>query len=174
MAFRKQFGAIATLWLAGMAGAFAQAHGGAMPNRVPPPKPERPQKLARPQHPLDRWSAMSPQQRESALAKLPPERRENIEQRLAKWESMTPAQKERARNFAALPVEQKLIVKEHAQWMQTIPQERRQAVRKEINSLQQLSPEARMAEIDSPSFSRRFDTVEREHIGKMLSTLPPE
>ena len=54
---------------------------------------------------------------------------------------MTPAQKERAREFAAMPAEQKLIVKNHAAWMQQLPQDRRVAVRREINSLQQLSPE---------------------------------
>jgi len=153
---------------------FAQAHGGAMPNRVPPPKPVRSERLARPEHPLDRWAAMSPQQRSAALAKLPPARREKLTIRLAKWENMTPVQKERAREFAAMPAEQKLIVKNHAAWMQQLPQERRAAVRREINSLQQLSPEARVAEMDAPSFQRRFDTVEREHIGKMVSIMPPE
>jgi hypothetical protein len=167
--------AIGTLCL-GTATLFAQAHGGAMPTRVPPPKPVRAEKTKspRPEHPLDRWAAMPPREREAALAKLPPAKRENLEQRIARWETMTPAQKERARNFAAMPADQKLIVKQHAEWMQQIPQDRRAAVRKEINSLQQLSPEARAAEMEAPSFARRFDTVEREHIGKMVSIMPPE
>jgi len=99
---------------------FAQAHGGAMPNRVPPPKPERAQKPGRPVHPLDRWAAMSPAQREAALAKFPPAKQQNIRQRLAKWEIMTEAEKERVRNITP---EQRRILTAHNQWMQTLPQE---------------------------------------------------
>lgn len=147
----------------------AQARGGAMPDRVAPMRPER---AARQQHPLDRWTAMPPKVREAQLAKLPPEKRAQVEQRIANWEQMTPEQKERARHFAALPVAQKQIVRDHADWMKQLAQERRPVVRKEINSLQSLSPEARQAEIESPSFARRFNEDEREHIGKLVPTMP--
>ena len=172
---RQQLYTIGSLWVVLAAAAsdvFAQAHGGVMPNRVPPPKPQRAEKMARAEHPLDRWMAMPPEQRERAMAKLPPERRANLDARLAKWAAMTPEQKERARDFAAMPVDQRKIVTQHAEWMQTLPQDRRQIVRKEINSLQHLSPEARQAELESPSFSRRFDASEREHIAKMIPVMP--
>ena len=55
--------------------------------------------------------------------------------------------------------------------MQQLPQERRPVVRKEINSLQSLSPEARQAELESPSFARKFNPDEREHIVKLVSTM---
>jgi len=142
-----------------------------MPNRVPPPKPERAKKLDRPQHPLDRWAAMSPAQREAALAKYPPAKQQNIRQRLAKWMDMSEEQKERVRN---LTPEQRRILTTHSQWMQTLPQERRQAVRKQINLFEQMSPEARQAEIESPSFNRRFDVTERDHIKQVVSTMPVE
>ena len=169
---KKFVGMIGALWVVLVAttpGVLAQARGGAMPTRVPPPKPER---MARPEHPLDRWAAMPPRQREAMLSRMAPQKAENIRARLAKWEAMTPEQKERARNFAAMPADQKQIVRDHAQWMQTLPQERRQPIRKEINSLQSLSPEARQAEVESPSFGRRFSEDEREHIRKLVSTMP--
>ena len=149
----------------------AQARGGVMPNRTPPPKPER---AARQEHPLDRWAAMAPKQRDSALAAMArknPERAVALQKRIANWEAMTPEQKERTRAFYNKPADQKQIIKEHAEWMQTLPQERRQLIRREINSLQSLSPEARQAELESPTFSRRFDAAERERISKMVSTM---
>lgn len=165
------------LWLALAAAltpqVFAQGRGGVMPNRVPPPKPERAAPL-RQEHPLDRWAAMPPKQRESAIASMArrnPDRAAALQKRIANWEAMTPQQKERARAFYNKPADQKQIIKEHADWMKTLPVERQQAVRREIGSLQALSPEARQAEIESPSFSRRFDATERERIGKMVSTM---
>ncbi len=148
--------------------ALAQARGGVMPSRVPPPKPER---VARQQHPLDRWASMPPKQREAALSRLPPARAENVRARLAKWESLTPEQKQRAREFAAKPADQKQIIRDHAQWFQQLAQDRRPAIRREINSLQSLSPEARQAELESPLFAKRFNEDEREHIGKFVSTM---
>ena len=146
----------------------AQVRGGAMPNRVPAPKPER---MSRQEHVLDRWAAMPPKQREAALSRMAPQRAEKLRERLKSWEAMTPDQKERARHFAALPANQKQIVRDHADWMQTLAAERRQPIRKEINSLQTLSPEARQAETESPSFIRRFNEDEREHIRKLVSTM---
>ena len=114
---------------------------------------------------------MPPKQREAALSKLPAARAENVKARLAKWENMTPEQKQRAREFAAKPAEQKQIIRDHAQWMKEVPEERQHVIRKEINSLQSLSPEARQAELESPSFSKKFSDGEREHIGKLVSTM---
>ena len=163
---------IGAMWVALMAATpevSAQGRGGVMPNRVPAVKPER--AAPRQAHPLDRWAAMPPKQREAALAKRSPEKVAELRQRIAKWEAMTPEQKQRARDFFNKPAGQKLLIKEHAEWMQTLPPERRQMIRKEINSLQSLSPEARQAEMDSPSFNRRFDGTERERITKMVSTM---
>ena len=146
----------------------AQARGGVMPNRVPPPKPER---MERPPHPLDRWSSMPPRQRDAALSRLPAEKADNIRNRLAKWDAMTPEQKQRARDYFVKPANEKQIIRDHARWMQALPQERRPVIRREVQSLQSLSPEARQAEMESPSFSKRFSEEERDRIGKLVSTM---
>ena len=144
-------------------------HGGPSLNRQPPPTVERPK-----QHPMDRWLAMSVQEREAALAKVPPERRAKLVPQIDNWLKMTPLQRDRARWFFNLPPEQKAIVQDHRLWVDTLPEERRPVIRREINSLQELSPEAREAELQSPSFNRRFDPEERERIRKMVSVMPPE
>ena len=171
----KRFaGTVWALWVVLVAATpevLAQARGGVMPNRVPPPKPERAERMERQQHPLDRWAAMPPRQREAALARRPPEKAAELRRRIAGWEAMSPEAKERARRFYNKPEDQKQIVKDHVQWMQTLSQERRPIIRKEIVSLQTLSPEARQAEVEAPSFAKRFNEDEREHIAKLVTTM---
>jgi hypothetical protein len=163
-------GALAVvLWATSPAVVAQQAHGGPSINRLPPPRPERPLP-----HPMDRWMAMSAQDREAALARVNPERREKLIQQIERWQRMSPRERERARWFFNLPPDQKQIVTAFNKWMQTLPEERRPIIRREINSLQELSPEARQAELDAPSFTRKFDAEEREHIGKMISVMPAE
>ena len=145
------------------------------PKSTSPAKPSqganRGEKIDRPVYPLDRWAAMNPAQREAAMAKMTPERRASLEKRLAHWESMPEAQKERVRNLTPA---QRQILAAHAQWMQTLPQDRRQTIRRQIQMFEQISPEARQAELNSPSFGRKFDAEERDHIQKVVSTMPKE
>src|SRR5271154_4314540 len=44
---------------------------------------------------LDRFTKMSPEDREKELSKLPPQRRAAFEQRLARYQQMSPEQQER-------------------------------------------------------------------------------
>ena len=141
------------------------AHPAGAAPKAPPPS------AGRPVYPLDRWAAMNPAQREALMSKMTPERRANLEKRLAKWQSMPEAQKERVRNLTPA---QRQILTAHAQWMQTLPPERRQAIRHQINMFEQMSPEARQAELNSPSFSRKYEPVERDHIQKVVSTMPKD
>jgi hypothetical protein len=129
------------------------------------------EKAGRPVYPLDRWASMSPTQRDALMSRMTPERRENLQKRLAHWQTMTEAQKERVRN---LTPEQRQILAAHAKWMESLPQERRQVIRHQVNMFEQMSPEARQAELNSPSFGRKFDAVEREHIQKVVSTMPKD
>ena len=70
---------------------------------------------------LRQFQALSPEQREKELAKLPPKRRENLEKQLAHFDELTPV--ERERGFHKLEL------------MQTLTPERRQAVNEAIKSL---------------------------------------
>jgi hypothetical protein len=54
--------------------------------KVPPPDPVQQ---------LRQFQALSPEQREKELAKLPPKRRENLEKQLARFDAMTPVERER-------------------------------------------------------------------------------
>jgi uncharacterized protein DUF3106 len=82
--------------------------------KVPPPDPVQQ---------LRQFQALSPEQREKELAKLPPKRRENLEKQLARFDAMTPVQRERAIHKLEL--------------MQTLTPERRQAVNEAIKGLRE-------------------------------------
>ena len=161
--------------------ALAQVHGGPMPNRVPAKQPKRAEKLdkaggaprrpgpAAGQHPLDYWSSLSPEERQIQLAKLPPERAQQLEKGVDRWSKMTPQQKEVARSMTP---EKRKIMTAHREWLLQQPEERQKAIRKQTQMLQQMSPEARLAELDSQTFKNRFDPAEREHIKKIVSIIP--
>jgi hypothetical protein len=58
-------------------------------------KPRRPQ--GNPARELDRFSRMSPKERQEQLAKLPPARRQQIEQRLERYQKLPQQQREQLR-----------------------------------------------------------------------------
>jgi hypothetical protein len=93
---------------------------------APLPAPRRPPNAnpklqPNPVQQLRQFQALSPEQREKELAKLPPKRRENLEKQLARFDAMTPV--ERERGFHKLEL------------MQTLTPERRQAVNDAIKGL---------------------------------------
>lgn len=80
---------------------------------------------------IQRFLAMSPDQRERALAQLPPERRQQIEQRLKRLEQLTPTQRETLiRNFEifqGLPPRRQIVVRQTLQKLRNMPEARRKA-----------------------------------------------
>lgn len=131
---------------------------------APLPAPRRPPnanpKLQRPDpvQQLRQFQALSPQQREKELAKLPPKRRENLEKQLARFDAMTPVQRERAIHKLEL--------------MQTLTPERRQAVNEAIKGLRErydgLTPRERRQglarELYSDEMKQKWSPTELELI----------
>src|ERR1700759_5150903 len=95
--------------------------------RKPPPPPKRPK--GNPAQELDHFAKMSPEDREAALAKLPPVRRAQMEQRLERYQRLSPEQQEK--------------FKARLELMQSLPKERQVAVRQEIQTLRAMPPRER-------------------------------
>jgi len=123
------------------------------PKPPPPPKPAKsgpagkpPGGMKNPQvkavEDLDRFSKMSPQDREKALSKLPPQRRAVFEQRLARYEQMTP--------------EQRQEVRQRVEEMESLPKDRQNAVKQEIQRIRALPPPQRLKILSSEEFKQRF------------------
>jgi hypothetical protein len=107
---------------------------------------------------LRQFQALSPEQREKELAKLPPKRRQNLEKQLERFDAMTPV--ERERGFHKLEL------------MQTLTPERRQAVNDAIKSLREryggLTPRERRQglarELYSDEMKQKWSPTELELI----------
>src|ERR1700681_2449476 len=96
---------------------------------------------------VQRLLNMTPEEREKALARLPPERRAQIEQRLNR--------------LAQLPPEQLAELQRRYQAFQSLPRDRQDAVRLELQSLRALPPRLRQRRLASPGFQREYSPEEQ-------------
>ena len=128
----------ATLALTGAAmPAFAQGKKAAILPRPP----------ALPTRVLQRLAEMTPEQRQKALARLPPERRERVEQQLNRLDQ--------------LPPEQRARVLERYDIFQGLPRDRQGVVRGELQALRKMPLRQRRARLNSPEFQQTFSPEEQ-------------
>src|SRR5258708_2022600 len=146
MRMHRSIFAIGLLALGGTApSAIAQGKKGAAAMPRPAPKrPNRPQK--NPVRELERFQRMSPQQRQSELSRLPPERRQQIEQRMARLQNLSPEQRQHLeRRYEAY---------------QNLPEERQTAVREELQRLRALPENQRKKRLSSDEMHEKFSPEE--------------
>ena len=103
---------------------------------------------------VQRFMNMTPEQREKALARLPPERRAQVEQRLNR--------------LAQLPPEQRAELQQRYQAFQSLPRDRQDAVRLELQSLRALPPRLRQRRLASPGFQREYSPEEQRLLRESL------
>ena len=131
---------------------------------------------------LDRLERMSPQERRRVLEKLPPARRQHLEQRLERYDAMPPAQRERMRRqlswFRKLPPERQEETRRLFRRFNELPEGRRREVRRAVRMFGQLDENRRKLRMDSPAFRNRFNPEEqkmvRDLLGVSLEEEPPE
>lgn len=99
---------------------------------------------------LQRLMQMSPEQRERALAQLPPDRRAEVEQRLGQLD----------KQFQRLPPEQQAALQERYQSFNKLPQERRTAIRAELQQLRTMRPVDRAARLNGDEVKQNFSPEE--------------
>lgn len=107
---------------------------------------------------LDRFTKMSPQEREKELSQLPPQRRAAFEQRLARYQQMTPEQQEK--------------FKLNLEMMQSLPKDRQNAVRDEIQRLQALPPAQRRKVLSSDELKQKFSPDEEKLVRDRFPNMP--
>jgi hypothetical protein len=107
---------------------------------------------------LDRFTKMSPQEREKELSKLPPQRRAAFEQRLAHYMSLTPEQQQKTRQAIEL--------------MESLPKDRQNAVRQEIQRINALPRDQRRRILNGEEFNQRFSPDEQTLIRDRFPNIP--
>lgn len=127
---------------------------------------------------IERLSKMTPQEREQALAKLPPERRQDARRRLEAFQRLSPEERERLgrglERFRDLPPEQQARVRRLFRQFNEVPAERRPALRRELNRLRQMDEEERRAHLNSDEFRGKHSVAEQQLLSELSEALPDD
>jgi len=121
--------------------AFGQAKGAPRPPALPGPA-------------LQRLAQMTPQQRQKALSRLPPERRARIEEELDRLEKLPPDQRAR-------------LLQRYDEF-QGLPRDRQAAVRSELQALRKLPTPQLRDRLNSPEFKQQFSPEEQRLLRESL------
>jgi phage-related protein len=168
--------AITLVLLAGLSlpPAFAQA----------PPRVNKAPKAQRPANPpnrqaeqlLQKLARMSPEERQKALASLPPERRQMMMRRLRNFEAMPPAARERATSelerLHSLPPQRQNQIRRSLRELQTLPEDRKALVVAEIQRLNGMPEDDRRSRMNSEEFRNRYSPAEQQMMGDLSEVLP--
>jgi hypothetical protein len=124
--------------------------------------------------PLERWSRMTPEERQRALAKLPPERRRELQQKLQQYRSLPPAERQQLREkyqaFSQLPPEQQNHARDLFRQFNSLPEDRRPIVRQEYEELRSMPESERAARVNSEAFRSRFTPGEQQMLQDLART----
>lgn len=125
---------------------------------------------------VDKLAAMTPEQRQKALANLPAERRERLERNLDNFQKLPPQQQERARQrlemLNSLPQPRQVIVRQSVRQFNQMPADRKQAINRELRAMAPLSDEDRRAYMNTDQFRGRFSPAEQDTVGHLAEILP--
>jgi hypothetical protein len=127
---------------------------------------------------LERLNNMTPEQRERALQKLPPERRERMQRQLDAYNKLSPEQRDRLHRqveaFQQLPPERQDEVRKAFRHYNNLQPERQTIVHDELQTLRRLSPDERRARLESDEFHSRFRPGEQKLIENLADVMPEQ
>jgi hypothetical protein len=121
----------------------------------------------------------TPDQRERALQRFPPERQAQLRKQLAWFDGLPKAQQEiqleRLERFASLPPDKQLLVRQQMQHLNQMPPARSRLIRQALALLQSLPPDERAVRMNRPAFRQRFSPEELQIIVDLADAwlLPP-
>lgn len=143
----------------------AQGRRSSVVNRPRPTRPERPQEA----HPVDQFEKMTPEEREEALAKMSPEQRKKLQEKVAKYRQLSPERRAQLEAFEKLPPPRKEAIRGAYQQFKQFAPERQTAVRTEVRQIRSLPEPERSTRINSPEFRNRFNKQEQDVVRELVS-----
>lgn len=164
--------------LALAAGSFAQKGAGKAKKAPAQPRAAGQGKNGQPKRNIvDRFNRMPPEERNKALAKLPPERRDRIEQQLGQYKNLSPDERRQLRSryqmFNQLPPEKQNRARKLFQQFGQLPEERQKPLREEFASLRGMSEPDRRARINSEEFRKKYSGREQKFLNELSGVLSP-
>lgn len=125
---------------------------------------------------FERLLKMNPEERDKALANLPPARRRQIEQRIRNLQSKPPAAQARTLNqlerLAALPPERRTQVRQSIRQFNQLPRDQKGTIRQEMQRLSAMTAQERRARMSSEDFKSHYSPDEQKMIGDLAEVLP--
>ena len=127
---------------------------------------------------FQKFLRMSPEERQNALAQLPPARQRQILQRLQLYEAMPSTDRERVNTqlemLRSLPPQRQNQVRRSLLQMQTLPEDRKTVIRAELARLNALPDEERRARMNSEEFRNIYTPTEQAMMANIAQVLPPK
>src|SRR5579884_4210195 len=125
---------------------------------------------------LERLERMTPEQRSKALANLPPERRQQIEQKLQEFDRLSPEERVRERNqlerMNSLPPRRQNQVRRSIRQFEQLPDDRKLLVRRELDRMAAMPDDARRAYMNTEEFRNRYTPNEQQMMQNLSEILP--
>lgn len=182
MRCRSSIPALAAVALCLTFGAPARSQGrrgGGMSRPTSPPRPGRSPTAGRgTKTPIEEFETMSPEQRQKALNRLPPEQRQKLQERLDRFNQLPPERQQALKNLYnrlhELPPERQNAVRQSINKFALIAPERQQAIRGELTNMANMSPEERRTYVSAPEFRQKFNKKEQEIVRDMSEVLPQQ
>jgi hypothetical protein len=129
-----------------------------------------------PKENVERLLAMTPDQRDRALEKLPRKQQENLRRRFEQFDKLPPEERARRiemwKRFESLPPEKREILSRQMQAFKALPEDRLAVMRPALNRLSRLSPEERQARLNSEAFKNRFSPAELQMLSDLTENSP--
>jgi len=127
---------------------------------------------------LERFRKMTPEERQRALDRLPPERKKILEERLNKFNQLSPDERKRLAEkydeFQQLPPEQQEHYRQIFRRFREMPEERRSVLRDEAVALRDLPEPERRNRMQSEEFKKKYSEKERKLLEDLAGAVPPE
>jgi len=124
---------------------------------------------------VDRWNRMTPEERQKALAKLPPDRRKKIEEQLDNYNKMTPEERRELRSryamFNQLSPEKQNQARRLFQQFGKLPPDRQRPVKSEFETLRSMPEAERNARLNSDEFRSKYNSSEQGFLRNLSGLL---
>ena len=126
--------------------------------------------------PIEEFETLPPDQQQKALNRLPPEQRQQLEERLRRFNALPPEQQQTLKTLYnrlhQLPPQRQEAVRKAINKFSQEPPIRQQAMRDELRKMGSLSQDQRQTEMSSPDFRSRFNKKEQDTLRDMSPLLP--
>jgi phage-related protein len=126
---------------------------------------------------LQRLARMTPEERQRALASLPPQRRREILEKFREFQNLPPTARQRVtpelERLQSLPPQRQNQVRRSLQQFRALPDDRKATIRQELGRLSAMPDEDRRARMNSEEFRNRYSPAEQQMIGNLSEVVAP-